>query len=285
MRCKKSILSFITFFFLSSNALAVPLRVMTYNIRRKGYEKQEQHEWSNRLPLVVNILQETNPDLIGLQEPITDQINDLVEALPHFSYCGTGRGSSWWGLAKDEYTPIFYNTSVLSLLSSETFFINTVDSLLGWLPWDAPFTGWLPRICTMAHFKINATDQEIIVYNTHLDHMYRAAQLSGIYTIMDHVRMQDPTIPVILMGDFNTEFKGAIKQICHPFIHVKEIATHKSGPDYTATGWYYDNYKWIDHILMRDTLTSPITVITHCVIPQSDVFASDHHPVYCDMAL
>jgi len=85
------------------------LRIATYNIRRKGKEKLPVREWENRLPAVVALLENMQPDIIGLQEAAEEQINDLANQLKSYDWFGQGRGESWGGRGADEYNPIFYN--------------------------------------------------------------------------------------------------------------------------------------------------------------------------------
>ena len=57
------------------------IRVMSYNIRREGSEKKEERLWVNRLPLIAAILNMIKPDIIGFQEVINHQKDDLQKKL------------------------------------------------------------------------------------------------------------------------------------------------------------------------------------------------------------
>src|SRR5271163_4403247 len=126
------------------------LRVMTYNIRRDGPEKQEDCQWKNRKESVVSLWRNLNPNIVGLQEVTDNQMQDLREQFKEFEFVGTGRGSSWFGLGDDEATPIGYKTDKFELQEHGTFSINKVDTWYGWMPWHRYQTGLLPRICTWA---------------------------------------------------------------------------------------------------------------------------------------
>ena len=68
----------------------VPLSVMSYNIR---YDNPEDgiHSWTNREMHVSELLDFYRADIIGLQEALAHQYNDLQEVLTHYNYYGLGR--------------------------------------------------------------------------------------------------------------------------------------------------------------------------------------------------
>lgn len=259
------------------------IRIMTYNIRRQGKETTIERLWQNRSPLVFSLLHHIQPDIFGLQEPTDQQVTDIRAQLPsYFSSFGKSRGASWWGLVPDEYTPIFYNTNKFTLLEHGTFSINTIDTWFGWMPWHAPQTGWLPRTCTWGKFKENITGNEFYIYNTHLDHMYKKAQLYSAKIIASHITKYAHHAPVILIGDFNTAFESDIKAIFANFQHAQDIAHKHSGPHETFTGWDNTELKWIDHILL--TNADNIELLYYDVIESAPgIYPSDHRPVFVDI--
>ncbi len=260
------------------------LRIMTWNIRREGDEQKPERLWSERLNLVTSILKQSHPDIIGLQEPTKKQIDDLLEQkeLNHLEAFGEGRGSSWWGLGTDEHNPILYNKEKFTLIESGTFPINRLEGIYKYMPWQ---TGWLPRICTWGKFKINDANKEFYLYNTHFDHMYTTAQLNCAHTLLQRIKEQNKdNLPVIVTGDFNTEFSGDLKELLSDFVHTKDSATTQSGPHETATGWDNASPKWIDHILITNgtSVVGNHTVIDH---DENSIYPSDHRPVCADIAL
>lgn len=258
-------------------------RVMTYNIRRKGKEERPERAWGNRLPLVRAVLEKSQPDIIGLQEVTQEQITDLLKKFPQYVSVGKGRGPSWFGLGSDEFNPIFYNKDKFTLLEQGTFLINASKSLIGWMPWRVKYTGWLPRICTWARFKMNATNQEFYVYNTHLD-FHQKAILYCAKAVMQHITRQSNTLPVIALGDFNTPFVGGIKQLFAGFSHTKDSADYCEGPHATCTGWGTNKHEWIDHIVINNAKL--IHVLKYSVIDhEGKIYASDHRAVFVDIEL
>lgn len=287
--CPAAVFAAATFEFPPKLTADSALRAMTYNIRREGKEDTPERAWSNRLPLVCALIKNINPDIFGLQEPTSEQIEQLKTALTtegmNFESFGQGRGSSWFGWGPNEHNPIFYNKDICTVSETEhgTFHTNKIDTLFGWMPWHKDQTGWLPRICTWGRFKINATGQEFYFYNTHLDHMFPEAKKLCAITVAQHIAEQNKeNLPVILLGDFNNEFKDAVKEALSTFENTKDLATQIMGPRETSTGWGDEKLKLIDHVLKRGN----ISVSNHAVVPHDgDVYPSDHRPVFADIVL
>jgi len=175
------------------------LRIATYNIRRKGKEKLPVRLWENRLPAVVALLENMQPDIIGLQEAVEEQINDIANQLKNYDWFGQRRKKSWGGLSASEYNPIFYNKKRLILHEKGTFHINDWQSWPSWLK-QPHVIGLLPRICTWGFFEIKKTGQKFYVYNTHLDHKFASARLNQLKTII--ARMKQNNI-IFCLGDFD----------------------------------------------------------------------------------
>lgn len=260
---------------------ANPLRIMTFNIRREGKEKDPKNLWKNRKARVVELITSLHPDIMGLQEPTTEQIHDLAPALKMLWF-GSGRGSSWFGMGPDEYNPIFFNNKRLELLEFGTFPINPCSKME--YIWDRKKYGLLPRICTWGKFKDFETQHEFFVFNTHLDHLYSRAQIHGLETILKSIDEKPANFPLIFMGDFNTEITPGLQNtILKNFMNTSALAKEKTGPAETRTGWRHEELKKIDHILVRTS--APITVRRHTTIVEQDknTLPSDHRPVIVDV--
>jgi hypothetical protein len=130
-----------------SDVNAQPITFMTFNVRRDGPEKLSRHEWRNRKNLAIETIKNGMADIIGLQEPVATQIQDIASALPGYQWVGKGRGENWFGLSKDEYTPIFYKSDRLTLLDYGTLPLINHQNFL-----DGKSMAW-PRIAT-GHTRI-----------------------------------------------------------------------------------------------------------------------------------
>jgi endonuclease/exonuclease/phosphatase family metal-dependent hydrolase len=260
---------------------ANPIRIMTFNIRRAGNEKDAKNLWQNRKTRVIDLIKSLHPDVMGLQEPTIEQVHDLGPAL-NMAWIGSGRGSSWFGMGPDEYNPIFFNTHRLRLLEYGTFQINPCSTMQ--YLWDREKYGLLPRICTWGKFQDVASQHEFFVFNTHLDHLYSRAQVHGLETILKFIEAKPSNIPLFLMGDLNTEITPDLQNtVLKNFINTNSLAREKTGPEETRTGWQHEELKKIDHILVRHGTSITVRRHTTIVEQDKDMLPSDHRPVIIDV--
>ncbi len=254
------------------------LKIMSFNIRRKGKEKHENRLWKNRLPLIINMLKKTKPDIIGFQEVTQEQIEDLAKSLPdNYKYFGTGRGQSWGGLGTDEATPIFYDAAKLILKKQGTFQMNKSP----WYKWIRKHNehGFLPRICTYGLLALKNSGKQLYIFNTHLDHEFEKARINQLKKILAKTE-DNKEIPAIIMGDFNSKLVEPIKKELRKqqFVNTKEIANKIDGPAKTFTGWGDETEKLIDHIVIKNN--NGLVVKMYSIVKEENgLYPSDHRPV------
>ena len=81
-----------TIFFITNSCSdsAKTLNIMTYNIRL-DVEDDGINQWDNRKKGLVSLIKEENPDILGIQEGLPNQIEYLLEQLDEYSMIGEGR--------------------------------------------------------------------------------------------------------------------------------------------------------------------------------------------------
>src|SRR5688572_29293295 len=67
-----------------------PLTVMSFNIRY-GTAKDGDNEWRHRRTALFDVVREQDADLIGLQEALDFQIDEILAAAPVYASIGVGR--------------------------------------------------------------------------------------------------------------------------------------------------------------------------------------------------
>ncbi|MFI4854192.1 MAG: endonuclease/exonuclease/phosphatase family protein, partial [Phycisphaerales bacterium JB065] len=82
----------------------VQLQAMSFNIRY-GTANDGENRWQNRSHLVGQVLQNHKADVVGLQEALAFQLNEITEACPEYGVIGVGRDD---GKTKGEYSAILY---------------------------------------------------------------------------------------------------------------------------------------------------------------------------------
>jgi len=179
--------------------------VMSYNIRLDT-EADGVNQWKNRTGKVVALLKEYNPDLLGVQEALHNQMMDLQKELPDYAFVGGGRDD---GKEKGEYSAIFYKKEKFEVLKQKTFWLSETPEVPGSKSWDAAIT----RVVTFALLKDKTTGKSFIYSNTHFDHIGKEARKQSASIIKAYFKgfMAGSTfneieeIPIIISGDFNSE--------------------------------------------------------------------------------
>ena len=177
---------------------AQQLIVGTYNLRNHNHDDELQgNGWSQRCPVISQLVTFNDFDVWGAQEVLHDQLNDLLSAMPQYGYLGVGRDD---GKTGGEYAPIFYKKSRLKVLKEGHFWLSQHT--------DYPNKGWdaaCIRICTWGFFKDLKTNKKFWFFNLHMDHMGVVARRESSRLILKKVKEFCGNAPVILTGDFNVD--------------------------------------------------------------------------------
>ncbi|MEM9867436.1 MAG: endonuclease/exonuclease/phosphatase family protein [Bacteroidota bacterium] len=173
------------------------LKILTYNIR---YDSPSDgiNKWDRRKEWIVSQLKAKDPTVFGIQEGLKQQVDYLQKRLKRYVYVGVGRDD---GQEKGEYSPIFFDSTKVKLIKTETFWLSETP--------EKPSKGWdaaLNRICTYALFEEIQKKRRFFVFNTHFDHVGEVARLQSASLILSKLEQQNlDNTPVIVMGDFNLE--------------------------------------------------------------------------------
>lgn len=173
-------------------------KALSYNIRYDG-PSELAPDWAHRKVPIIAQLEKERPTIIGFQEVLKNQFDDLSSALPSFHGVGVGRDD---GKATGEFTPIFYDTTRYLLQQSGTFWLSPTPEI--------PSKGWdaaLHRICTYALLQSKYDSKKLWVLNTHFDHVGEAARLYSAQLLIEKLAefSQIVNAPLLLLGDFNAE--------------------------------------------------------------------------------
>ncbi len=169
---------------------------MSYNIRL-DVEIDGVNKWDNRKEGLISLIKEQNPDVLGIQEGLPNQIKYLSKQLEDYNMIGEGRD----GGDNGEYSAIYYKSEKLRLEKAETFWLSETPYIPS-IGWDAA----LNRIATFGVFRIKNSNENLIVYNSHFDHIGTQARENSVSVILNHIKDNDfINNAIIVMGDFNAE--------------------------------------------------------------------------------
>jgi len=178
---------------------------ITYNIRYDN-PSDGDNAWLNRKEKVVEVLKFHNPDIICLQEVLSNQMQYLQNELSNYGSVGVGRDD---GKEKGEYSPVFYLKAKFELLNWKTIWLSPEPEYAGSKGWDAA----LPRVATFVLLSHKKTKKRLLVVSTHYDHIGKLARKESSLLIQSTIKQLEniwklnTTEPfeILLGGDLNTE--------------------------------------------------------------------------------
>ena len=187
-------------------AHAQELSVCTYNLRYKNSDDTKAgNDWNIRRTYLINFVNFQQPDLLGVQEALKAQMNDMANGLKGYGYIGVGRND---GSTSGEYSAIFYRKERMVLLDNGDFWLSdTPYKPSKGFPSKGGSTSYY-RICTWGKFFDKATGTVIYHFNTHLD-LDETNRQQSYYLIKQKIQeIASTTAPVIVSGDYNAVQTG-----------------------------------------------------------------------------
>lgn len=252
--------------------------IMSFNIRYDNPEDSLDN-WQYRKDRAAKAIRFYDADILGTQEVLHNQLEDLKQRLPEYDVIGVGRED---GKEKGEYSALWYKKDRFTVLDSGYFWLSETPEVAGSKGWD----GACERIASWAKLKDNTSGKEIFALNTHLDHVGVAARREGVSLILDKVAELSNGLPVVVTGDFNAEPESdVIKHVTDTsnpkhLIDSRSVAPLVYGPSWS---WHdfgklpYDRRPLIDYVFVNKGLD----VLKYGVLAETEneAFVSDHAPV------
>ena len=255
-----------------------PVNVMTFNIR---YDNPEDslNNWNYRKDRAARAIRFYGADIVGTQEVLHNQLEDLKQRLPGYEAIGVGRED---GKEAGEYSALWYRTDRFNAKESGWFWLSETPEVAGSKGWD----GACERIATWAKLQDKLTGKELFVMNTHLDHVGVAARREGVKLVLDKIQELGGNLPVILTGDFNAEPESdVIKQVTDTtdpehLTDARTVADLVYGPNWTFHDFGsipYEHRERIDYIFVKNGLE----VLKYGILAETEgnAYLSDHAPV------
>ena len=200
------------------------MRIVSLNIRN-GDAEDGDNSWPVRQSSLTSFLEGLDADIYCLQEVMNYQLERILEALAGHEFVGVGRLD---GQSEGEFAPILYLKSRFQMILTESFWLSESPTIPGSKSWGTA----CERLCTIA--VLRADGHELLVANTHLDHISQLARERGIDLILKAMSRYDSPIRV-LAGDFNAEPGNSIQQpiraagLCDSLEGYEESTFHDFG--------------------------------------------------------
>ena len=256
------------------------LCVMTYNLRFAS--PTPPNAWPQRRPLLTGLIGRLAPDVIGTQEGVYAQLQDIATDLPDYRWIGLGRE----GGSRGEFMAVFYRQDRLEPLAFDHFWLSDTPEVTGSATWGNTYK----RMVTWVRFRDRRTQAEFWFFNTHFDHQVETARVKSAELLRRRMTGLKPQLPVVLTGDFNAAAgtSEAWKILTQDgFLHDTWQTTRERRGEGIGT---FNDFKAvrpqgprIDWIMTRGEMTADRVEI---VVDERDgQFPSDHFPVVAHLRL
>jgi endonuclease/exonuclease/phosphatase family metal-dependent hydrolase len=252
------------------------LNVMTFNIRYDN-PGDKPNDWQARKDAAADMIKAYDIDLLGTQEVLVNQLNDLKERLPQYAAIGVGRAD---GKESGEYCAILYKKDKFEEEKSGAFWLSETPELAGSKGWD----GACERIATWVILKEKRSNKRLFFINTHLDHIGQIARRESVKLLLERTKSLSEGLPVIISGDFNASPQSEpIREILADGKFFDSRLRLPNLPEISGTYHEFgkipnEKREIIDYLFITDD----ITVNTYELVPEkwNDTFLSDHTAVY-----
>ncbi|MGE5683061.1 MAG: endonuclease/exonuclease/phosphatase family protein [Bacillota bacterium] len=280
------IINFVSAAALLSQGKDNPVRIMTYNIRFAGASELDSMDlWGKRKENLANMIRFNKADIIGVQEALKLQLDDLKGLLPEYKIIGVGRDD---GKESGEYSAILYRSDRFSILKDSTFWLSETPQKVS-RGWDAACN----RVVTWAEFQDKSTKKSFFHFNTHFDHIGQLARKNSALLLLKKIKEIAAGNPVVVTGDFNfkpsSEYYSILtessaypdKETLKDAQKVSVYPHYGSNVSFNNFGKNTDPENKIDYIFIKNDLK----VISHGIISEkfNGRFPSDHMPVIADI--
>lgn len=170
------------------------LTAATYNLRL-NLASDGPNAWPQRRDAVRALIRYHEIDLLGTQEGLIDQVQDLA-AMPGFARVGVGRDD---GRQAGEHAAIFFRTARFALLGQGDFWLSPTP--------EVPGKGWDARCCNRLASWARLRDQDsgrvFYAFSVHFDHEGVVARRESAQLMLRQMRAIAGDAPVLLLGDLN----------------------------------------------------------------------------------
>lgn len=251
---------------------------MTFNIRY-GTARDGEDSWSSRGRLVMALLRRQAPDVIGLQEALRFQLDEIGGSLPGYAEVGVGRDD---GRTRGEYAAILYRADRFQATASGTFWFSDTPEVPGSMSWGNRIT----RICTWARLVERASGRAFYVFNVHLDHESAPSRERSATLLVERIARRSSPDPVVVTGDFNAgESDAPVRHLAERGFIETFRARHPVAQD---VGTFHGFRGGTTGAKIDFVFASPAWMVRAAAIDrthQRNRYPSDHYPVTARLVL
>ena len=249
----------------------VEYTIMSFNIRVSTSQDTLEKSWSNRKDAVAEFINQSEADVVCLQEVNIDQAVSLMD---YFSESERYEVKYYPRDASSEGLVMLYDKTVFELEEDSKFWLSTTPEKQS-KSWGSEYV----RICTNMLLRHKETDERLNVFNAHLD-IAPSAPPKQIGVVLQKVRESE--YPAIVTGDLNCFFGSSCYNIISSEMQDCQQTAAQTDEGCTYNGWgsVADNAATpVDYCFASKENETPLS-FEICRDKWDEVnYLSDHYPI------
>ncbi len=232
--------------------------------------------WPHRRSILAETLLAHAPDVIATQEGRFAQLKDFETLLPGYQIVDHHR--SW--IKERMYPTFFIRKDTFEILKSEDLWLSETPEVAG----SASFGSAFPRLMTALRLQPKGSEVNLVIVNTHLDHVRSETRVAQTKVLVEEVRKHlSPLGALVVMGDFNdspsSEVRTIIMEAFPKLVDTWRACNNLEETSHHAFSGECQNGARIDWILAENSLAIESSILDKRTINGS--YPSDHFPVVC----
>lgn len=254
------------------------LIVGTFNLRFDN-PKDTGNLWVNRAPVAAALIRFHEFDIVGTQEGLSNQLEDLSKALPEYQRYGLGRDD---GKDGGEHSAIFFKKDRFEVLKKGDFWLSETPDKPG-LGWDATCCN---RICSWVYLMDKQSKKKFYFFNAHFDHQGKIAREESAKLILKKIKEIAGNEKALFTGDLNGDHNSTWYKRLAASDYLVDTYTLAVKPyifnaSFNSFGKALDKDGIIDHVFT----TGKVNVKRWGILTDTyrGKFPSDHFPVLTEI--
>ncbi|MBD1385035.1 endonuclease/exonuclease/phosphatase family protein [Mucilaginibacter rigui] len=254
------------------------LIVGTFNLRFDN-PKDTGNLWVNRAPVAAALIRFHQFDIIGTQEGLSNQLEDISKALPEYQRYGVGRDD---GKDGGEHSAIFFKKDRFEVLKKGDFWLSEMPDKPG-LGWDATCCN---RICSWVYLMDKQSKKKFYFFNAHFDHQGKIAREESAKLILKKIKEIAGNEKALFTGDLNGDHNSTWYKRLAASDYLVDTYTLAEKPyifnaSFNSFGKALNKDGIIDHVFT----TGKVNVKRWGILTDTyrGKFPSDHFPVLTEI--
>lgn len=278
--CKYFLLLLAAVASVTARAATEKIRIMSYNIPMGNIlvtDGNGRNTWENRCAVIHQYLNDVAPDLLGMQEPVRQELCDILRGIPNYAMVGTARNN---GAESGEYTAIIYRTDRFRVLDTGNYWLTETPDVHSKVEGSSHY-----RIATWAYMEDLHSGARFLITNTHLSYDSQPVRQAQIRVVKQHMldlnKKFGKDLPHYFTGDFNMkDTEDNYTYVLNWKILLRDMWTSSRRRKHYSTGSKAPTGR-IDYIYATKNVTSTYAQWDNRKTPDG-FWMSDHDPLWAD---